>query len=109
MMVTVDDRSSYKPAPQLRLFVQSIELLTRNGTREPTGRRDSVSSLWCKKDGEKQQKYKDVVATRLLHERGVTWWRFTIEIELTDKASFGIPIKHYFADISGSKRASPIE
>ena len=109
MMVTVDDRSSYNPAPQLRLFVQSIELLTGNGTREPTGRRGSVSSQWRKKDGEKQQKFKDVVGIRLLHERGVTWWRFTIEIELTDKASFGISIKDYFANISGSKRASPIE
>ncbi|KAF8456342.1 hypothetical protein BGX38DRAFT_1248916 [Terfezia claveryi] len=83
MMVTVDDRSSYNPAPRLRLFAQSIELLT--GTREPAGRRDSASRLWRKKDGEKQQKSKDIVGTRLLHERGVTWWRFTIEIELTDK------------------------
>ena len=96
MMVTADDRSSYNPVPQLRLFVQSIELLTGNGIREPTGRRNSVSSLWRKKDGEKQQKFKDVVGTRLLHERGVTWWRFTIEIELTDKASFIISIKDLF-------------
>jgi len=109
MMVTADDRSSYNPAPRLRLFVQSIELLTGDGIRGPTGRRDSVSSLWRKKDGEKQRKFKDVVGTRLLSERGVTWWRFTIEIELTDKASFEISIKRLFADISGSKRASLIE
>ena len=109
MIVTTDDRSSYNPPPRLRLFVQSIELLTGDGIREPTGRRDSVSSLWRKKDGEKQRKFKDVVGTRLLSEKGVTWWRFTIEIELTDKASFEISIGAYFANISGSKRASPIE
>ena len=87
MIVTADDRSSYNPPPRLRLFVQSIELLTGVGVPEPSGRRGSASSLWRKKDGEKQRKFREVVGTRLLSERGVTWWRFTIETELTEKAS----------------------
>lgn len=87
MIVTADDRSSYNPPPRLRIFVQTIELLNGEGIKEPPGRRASVSSLWRKKDGEKQRKFRDVIGTMLLSERGVTWWRFTIEIELTDKAS----------------------
>lgn len=86
MIVTADNRSSYDPPPRLRLFVQSIEQV--NGGRvQESGRRVSMSNLWRKQDGEKQRKYRDVIGTRLLSERGVTWWRFSIETELTDKAS----------------------
>ncbi|KAF1981437.1 hypothetical protein K402DRAFT_311177, partial [Aulographum hederae CBS 113979] len=35
-----------------------------------------------KKDGEKAGKYREVRAVRLLAERGVTFWRFNIEVEL---------------------------
>lgn len=36
-------------------------------------------------DGEKAQKYKDVRGFRLHAERGYTFWRFNIEVELVDK------------------------
>ncbi|ODA79433.1 hypothetical protein RJ55_05026 [Drechmeria coniospora] len=36
-------------------------------------------------DGEKVQKYKDVRGFRLHAERGCTFWRFNIEVELRDK------------------------
>ncbi|KAH7313468.1 hypothetical protein B0I35DRAFT_480151 [Stachybotrys elegans] len=36
-------------------------------------------------DGEKMQKYKDVRGFRLHAERGCTFWRFNIEVELRDK------------------------
>ncbi|KND90978.1 Uncharacterized protein TOPH_04300 [Tolypocladium ophioglossoides CBS 100239] len=36
-------------------------------------------------DGEKTQKYKDVRGFRLHAERGCTFWRFNIEVELRDK------------------------
>lgn len=36
-------------------------------------------------DGEKTQKYKDVRGFRLHVERGCTFWRFNIEVELRDK------------------------
>lgn len=36
-------------------------------------------------DGEKMQKYKDVRGFRLHGERGCTFWRFNIEVELHDR------------------------
>ena len=86
MIVTADNRSSYDPPPRLRLFVQSIEQISSERVQD-SGRRASMSNLWRKQDGEKQRKYRDVMGTRLLSERGITWWRFSIETELTDKAS----------------------
>ena len=86
MIVTADDRSSYTSPPRLRLFVQPIELL--EDSAESSGRRGSVASHWRKRDGEKQRKFQEVVGTKLLAERGVTWWRFTLEVELNDKALY---------------------
>lgn len=86
MIVTVDNCSSYDPPPCLRLFAQSIVQVSSERAHEP-GRRVSMSNLWRKQDGEKQRKYRDVVGTTLLSDRGFTWWRFSIETELTDKAS----------------------
>lgn len=44
------------------------------------GRRKRIET-----DGEKMQKYKDVRGFRLHVERGYTFWRFNIEVELRDK------------------------
>lgn len=43
------------------------------------------SSRIRKKDGEKLGKFKDIAAVRLHAERGVTFWRFNLEIELGSK------------------------
>ncbi|PSN63523.1 hypothetical protein BS50DRAFT_115741 [Corynespora cassiicola Philippines] len=41
------------------------------------------SRIW-KKDGEKVGKYREIPGARLHAERGVTFWRFNLEIELSD-------------------------
>lgn len=56
----------------------------------PEGYTDAPGSFWDRKrhsprDGEKLSKYKDVRGYRLHAERGYTFWRFSIEIELREK------------------------
>ncbi|TQV96389.1 hypothetical protein IF1G_04972 [Cordyceps javanica] len=56
----------------------------------PDGAPDFPGSFTTRKsragmDGEKAQKYKDVRGFRLHNERGYTFWRFNVEIELREK------------------------
>ncbi|KAF2237100.1 hypothetical protein EV356DRAFT_44463 [Viridothelium virens] len=51
---------------------------TKNGQGAPAHRRGSHR----RKDGETQGKYREVKAARLHSERGVTFWRFNLEVEL---------------------------
>ena len=56
----------------------------------PKGEKDLPGSFASRRkrvgiDGEKVQKYKDVRGFRLHAERGYTFWRFNIEVELRDK------------------------
>lgn len=56
----------------------------------PNGEKDLPGSFASRRkrvgiDGEKVQKYKDVRGLRLHTERGCTFWRFNIEVELREK------------------------
>lgn len=72
-----------------------------------SGNDKDVAKRISKIDGEKLQQYRDVKAHRLLSERGVTFWRFLMEIELSDEQqriayringgpalAFWVPSKH---------------
>jgi len=72
-----------------------------------SGNDKDVANRISKIDGEKLQQYRDLKAHRLLSERGVTFWRFLMEIELTDEQqriayringgpalAFWVPSKH---------------
>ncbi|KAF2482339.1 hypothetical protein BDY17DRAFT_251872, partial [Neohortaea acidophila] len=67
MIVTEDEQSDYSTVPTLRIFAQPMDLL-----QLPPNHRD----------GEKAGRYKEVRAVRLHAERGFTFWRWSIEIEL---------------------------
>lgn len=93
LIVTSDDQSTYDPRPTLRLYVQSIDAFVESGGdafqngNDTTGtktRRGSTASHWYKKDGEKRRQFKQIEALKLHADRGVTWWRFSIEVELND-------------------------
>ncbi|KAJ4263606.1 hypothetical protein NW762_006428 [Fusarium torreyae] len=69
------------------LFEQTRSALDLPG---PDGPSDLPGSFASRRkrvgtDGEKVQKYKDVRGSRLHAERGCTFWRFNIEVELRDK------------------------
>jgi hypothetical protein len=56
-------------------------------THRPVAQEDRYSNMPSKpriraRDGEKAGKYREVKAVRLHRERGVTFWRFSLEIEL---------------------------
>lgn len=72
-----------------------------------SGQDKDVANRISKVDGEKLQQHRDVRAHRLLTERGVTFWRFLLEIELTEEQqriayringgpalAFWVPSKH---------------
>lgn len=110
MIITTDDMSDYSPQPVIRLFFQSesdiaetnkrttVVTTTEPGPGRPT--RDlpreigashgehllrNVRAIQKVKDGEKLGKYRELEATKLHAERGVTFWRFIIEVELSDQ------------------------
>lgn len=107
LIVTTDDMSDYSPQPVIRLFFQSSSDITSNSTgttlptttepgpgRAPWGLPGGVdtfsdehppSNVRGIKDGEKLGKYRELEATKLHAERGVTFWRFIIEVELSDQ------------------------
>lgn len=69
------------------LFEQTRSALDHSGPDGPTDLPGSFASRRKRigTDGEKVQKYKDVRGFRLHAERGCTFWRFNIEVELRDK------------------------
>lgn len=110
LVVTTDDMSDYSPLPVIRLFFQSESDIASTNigatiltTTEPRrggasrglpGRVDTfsdehppsdVQAIRKIKDGEKLGKYRELEATKLHAERGVTFWRFIIEVELSDQ------------------------
>lgn len=103
MIVTTDDMSDYSPQPVIQLFFQpepdvagtntgiTAVTTTELGLGIATSEFPGVDTLRYEhllknastmKDGKKQGKYREVEATKLHAERGVTFWRFTIEVEL---------------------------
>lgn len=125
MIVTTDDLSDYSRPPAIRLFVQpaseairetdcgaSAEAATVSATGEYLAARPAeelpsksdmsrddllgnVATARQVNDGEKLGRYKEVEATKLHAERGVTFWRFIIEVELGDEqARVGYRINH---------------
>lgn len=110
LVVTTDDMSDYSPLPVIRLFFQSesdvasknigttvlatMELRPGRAYQDLPGRVDTssnehppsnVQTIHKIKDGEKLGKYRELEATKLHAERGVTFWRFIIEVELSDQ------------------------
>jgi hypothetical protein len=85
MVVTTDKKSTYSPAPFVRLFYLDTnsggDSANANGD---TSRQGSHSII---QEGEKMSKFKEVEALQLHAERGVTFWRFSLEIELGDSQS----------------------
>lgn len=98
MIVTTDDMSDYSPQPVIRLFFGSESDVTGTGagttavaatgarpgraTSDFPGLDNSRDKQLLSKNGEKMRKYREVEATKLHAERGVTFWRFIIEVEL---------------------------
>lgn len=88
MIVTTDDMSDYSPQPVIRLFFEPKSDAT--GTKVGPGRATSDfpgvgnprNEQPLSKNGEGMRKYREVEATKLHAERGVTFWRFNIEVEL---------------------------
>ncbi|KAH8144723.1 uncharacterized protein LAJ45_11224 [Morchella importuna] len=93
MIVTTDDQSDYTTVPRIRLFVQpalSSVMTDTNNRTETTNTsaadtEDLNNNLKNRKDGEILGKYREVEGTKLHSERGITFWRFTIEVELGDE------------------------
>ncbi|KAI5847199.1 hypothetical protein DFP73DRAFT_572498 [Morchella snyderi] len=98
MIVTTDDQSDYITIPRIRLFVQPALSSTMTGTSSRTGTTNTstagakdlnnyryLSPDEYRKDGETLGKYREVEGTKLHSERGITFWRFTIEVELGDE------------------------
>jgi hypothetical protein len=69
------------------LFEQTRSAPHQSGPDGPTDLPGSFASRRKRIgiDGEKVQKYKDVRGSRLHTERGCTFWRFNIEVELREK------------------------
>lgn len=103
MIVTTDDMSDYSPQPVIQLFFQpepdvagtnagiTAVTTTELGLGIATSDFPGVDTFRYEhrlrngskmRDGKKQGKYREVEATKLHAERGVTFWRFTIEVEL---------------------------
>jgi len=67
------------------LFERNVSSDTRHTTRADDQRRSNTSSHRSRiraRDGEKAGKYREVKGVRLHAERGYTFWRFSLEIEL---------------------------
>lgn len=81
MIVTKDDESDYSTPPTVRLFFLDPQHTTDSGTGER--KRSSRSSRSC----EKQGKYREIEGYKLNAFHGVTFWRFSIEVELAEEES----------------------
>lgn len=103
MIVTTDDMSDYSPQPVIQLFFQpepdvvgtnagtTAMTTTELGLGIPTSDFLGVDTfhyenlLRNSRDDGKRGKYREVEATKLHAERGVTFWRFIIEVELGNR------------------------
>jgi len=87
-----------RPANQLRAGLDLSNMETSEGLFERMVSADQmrrVSARIEQNDGEKAGRYRDVKGFRLHRERGVTFWRFNIQIELTQQETrFAYRINH---------------
>lgn len=83
MIVTTDEHSDYLKPPSIRIFhVDSVAEANSAGKEQHESLKYHSKHT---RNGEKLGKYEEIGAVRLHAERGVTFWRFNIEIELSDK------------------------
>lgn len=81
MIVTQDNGSDYSTTPKARLFFLDSAMQVEAPNEH--GKRGSRSG----RSGEKQGKFREISAYKLSAFRGVTFWRFSVEVELADNES----------------------
>lgn len=78
MIVTRDEGSDYSTPPVARLFF--LDSMPAGAGYDDQKRQSS-------KSGEKQGKFKEISGFKLNTLRGISFWRFSIEVELADEES----------------------
>lgn len=89
MIVTTDISSDYSTSPSIQLFFVGFKTVSSTGG----GEQDSQicpgrpSSILSGRGGDMKGKFKEVEGLKLFAKRGVTFWRFNIEVQLSDLES----------------------